>query len=102
MGQPIAWCIADGASGEIVAAFLNSVNERYPETRVYVIMTDHGTSIQCVCNRYTYNSTYGICTCTCILTTDNMGWSAAREVFGNDLKHILCRWHVDRYVTCTA
>ena len=30
--------------------------------------------------------------------TDNTGWSAAREVFGNDLKHILCRWHVDRHV----
>ena len=28
VGQPIAWCIADGASGEIVAAFLNSVNKR--------------------------------------------------------------------------
>ena len=30
--------------------------------------------------------------------TDNTGWSAAREVFGNDLKRILCRWHVDRHV----
>lgn len=27
---------------------------------------------------------------------DNTGWSAAKEVFGRGLRHILCRWHVDR------
>ena len=48
VGQPIAWCIADGTLGEIVAAFLNSVNS------VHIVMTGDGTSIQCVCNRYTY------------------------------------------------
>ena len=27
---------------------------------------------------------------------DNTGWSAAQSVFG-DVKHLLCRWHVERY-----
>ena len=44
IGQPIAWCIhvADGASGEIVAAFLKSLHKRTPESHVHVIMTDDG------------------------------------------------------------
>lgn len=45
IGQPIAWCIADGASGEIVAAFLKSIHERSPDSRVHVIMTDDGTYV---------------------------------------------------------
>ncbi len=28
---------------------------------------------------------------------DNTGWSAAKGVFGDSLKHLLCHWHVDRY-----
>ena len=28
---------------------------------------------------------------------DDTGWSAAKAVFGDSLKHLLCHWHVDRY-----
>ena len=27
---------------------------------------------------------------------DNTGWSAAERVFGGDIKHLLCHWHVDQ------
>ena len=32
-----------------------------------------------------------------ILYIDNTGWSATKAVYG-DIKHLLCYWHVDRYV----
>jgi len=31
--------------------------------------------------------------------SDNTGWSAAQAVYGEQLKHLLCLWHVDRYAT---
>jgi hypothetical protein len=31
------------------------------------------------------------------VVVDNTGWSAAKGVFGDSLKHLLCHWHVDRY-----
>ena len=30
--------------------------------------------------------------------TDNAGWTAAQNVFGSVIKHLLCRWHIDKYV----
>ena len=37
------------------------------------------------------------------LNVDNVGWRAAQEVFGQGLHHLLCRWHLDKYVklSCT-
>ena len=34
------------------------------------------------------------------LNADNVGWRAAQEVFGQGLRHLLCRWHLDKYVNC--
>uniref|UniRef100_A0A1X7UBJ5 Uncharacterized protein n=1 Tax=Amphimedon queenslandica TaxID=400682 RepID=A0A1X7UBJ5_AMPQE len=28
---------------------------------------------------------------------NNTGWNAGNNDFGNDLKHILCHWHVHRF-----
>lgn len=96
IGQPIAWCIADGASGEIVGAFLKSIQKRTPDSHVHVIMTDDGTCM------IVHNSVHTLLILHMhnIIHADNTGWSAAREVFGSDVKHILCRWHVDRLVEC--
>jgi len=33
------------------------------------------------------------------ITLDNVGWKAAQEVFGQGLHHLLCRWHLDKYVS---
>lgn len=33
-----------------------------------------------------------------IIMTDNTGWNAASSVYGSDLRHLLCHWHVDRCV----
>jgi len=32
------------------------------------------------------------------VTSDNVGWKAAQEVFGQRLHHLLCRWYLDKYV----
>ena len=32
------------------------------------------------------------------INIDNTGWKAAHEVFGEELRNLLCRWHVDKYV----
>ena len=31
------------------------------------------------------------------LSLDNAGWNAAEAVFGR-VKHLLCRWHIGKYV----
>ena len=45
IGQPVAWCIADSASGEVVLAFLSCIHKKSPETQVQVIMTDDGNQL---------------------------------------------------------
>lgn len=29
---------------------------------------------------------------------DNTGWNAASTVYGQELRHLLCHWHVDQYL----
>ena len=33
-----------------------------------------------------------------LFSLDNTGWNAAQNVFGEDIKHLLCSWHVHRLV----
>ena len=35
---------------------------------------------------------------TFAILKDNTGWAAARNIFGKDIHHILCRWHIERCV----
>ena len=87
----MGWCISDSESIEVIKAFLGSMKARSPNTIVSVIMTDDGKSY-CI-NLYTHfkqPTVYMIC-------TDNTGWSATKAVFG-EIKHLLCHWHVDRFV----
>jgi len=44
-GQPIAWCLSDHESGEVIEAFLSSIKARSPSTAVNVMMTDDGNYI---------------------------------------------------------
>ena len=41
-GQPVAWCLSDHESGEVIEAFLSSIKARSPSTAVNVMMTDDG------------------------------------------------------------
>ena len=41
-GQPVAWCLSDHESSEVIEAFLRSVQARSPLTIVNVMMTDDG------------------------------------------------------------
>lgn len=67
-GYPVAFCISNREDETAIALFLKSVKSRSPDTKLNVIMTDD----------------------------DNAGWNAARSIFGNDLQHYLCIWHIYR------
>ena len=43
VGQPVAWCLSDHESSEIIQAFLSSIKAKSPFTCVKVMMTDDGT-----------------------------------------------------------
>ena len=42
IGQPVAWCLSDHESSDVIEAFLRSVQARSPLTSVNVMMTDDG------------------------------------------------------------
>ena len=91
-GQPIAWCITNYETTQVVEVFLNQIKSRSPTATVTVLMTDDG-----LCLAYMY---YNTCTNSSwnVMHTfsDDVFCSAARTVYGDSVKHILCRWHVDR------
>ena len=41
-GQPVAWCIANSETSEVVEIFLSSMKAKSPMTPVRVLMTDDG------------------------------------------------------------
>lgn len=88
IGQPVGWCISDSEAGDVIGAFLGAIQGRSPSTSVNAIMTDDGTCL--VSSMIILYANYSV-------TVDNTGWSAAKGVFGDSLKHLLCHWHVDRY-----
>ena len=115
VGQPVGWCITDKEDYDVIKLVLEKIKSRSPESQVSVIMTDDGELIHLTikiphiphnmyyavssscstacaefnCTRYLYTSIY----------LDNTGWSkAAHDVYGSELRHLLCRWHVDKYV----
>ncbi len=51
-GQPIAWCIADQETTEIVELFLQSIRKRSPMSAVSVLMTDDGIRYSIIMNVY--------------------------------------------------
>ena len=67
-GYPVAFCISNREDELAMSLFLSSVRSLSPETKVNVIMTDD----------------------------DNAGWNAARSVYGSQLRHFLCTWHIQR------
>ena len=83
-GQPVGWCISDTETAEAIGAFLGAIQSRSSSTRVNVVMTDDGNFAMCPC------------ILVILYCTDNTGWSAAKGVFEDSLKHVLCYWHVDR------
>ena len=56
-------------------------------TPITVLMTDDG-QLHTVLKSY-HNKLQQCC-------TDNSGRTAAKRVYGGDMRHILCHWHVDR------
>ena len=51
-GQPIAWCIADQETTEIVELFLQSIRKRSPMSAVSVLMTDDGIRYSIIMDVY--------------------------------------------------
>lgn len=67
-GQPVAFCISNREDEHALYIFLSKVHERCPQTPVTILLTDDDAS----------------------------SISAAKRVFGHQLKHYLCIWHVLR------
>lgn len=42
LGQPVAWCISDQETTEVIQLFLSSIQKRSPQAKVSVLMTDDG------------------------------------------------------------
>ena len=89
-GQPVAWCITNYETTDVLELFFSHVKQRSPESVVSVLMSDDGiANLKCV---------------RCIIIwpiscyTDNAFCSAAKRVYGEGTRHILCRWHIDRYM----
>ncbi|XP_065198158.1 uncharacterized protein LOC135829695 isoform X2 [Sycon ciliatum] len=69
-GRTVAWCISDREDEATLTAFLGAVKEHNPEVPITTLMTDG----------------------------DLAGAAAARKVFGADIRHLLCTWHILRSV----
>mgnify|MGYP003690363481 FL=1 len=61
-GYPVAFCISNRESEDVISVFLNAVKTRAPNTVLNVLMTDD----------------------------DNAGWNAAKCVFGSHIHQFLC------------
>ena len=46
LGQPIAWCISDQETSDVVEYFLQSLKNRSAHATVSVLMTDDGIEIR--------------------------------------------------------
>ena len=42
IGQPIAWCISDKESIDVLNVFISSFHQRSPDAKVLTVMTDDG------------------------------------------------------------
>ncbi|XP_062599776.1 uncharacterized protein LOC134261354 isoform X2 [Saccostrea cucullata] len=67
-GYPVAFCISSKENEQAISLFLSAVKNKSPQTTVNILMTDD----------------------------DNAGWNAAKKVFGPDLQHFLCIWHIHK------
>ena len=40
-GRPVAWCISDRETAEVIDVFLRCIQEQSPDVQVKVLMTEH-------------------------------------------------------------
>ena len=104
VGQPVGWCITVKEDDDVIKLFLEKIKSRSPESQVSVIMTDDGELIHLTIKipHIPHNMYYAVSS-SCsqhvqLYQIDNTGWKAAHDVYGAELRHLLCRWHVDKYV----
>ncbi|XP_053388439.1 uncharacterized protein LOC128551562 [Mercenaria mercenaria] len=65
-GYPVAFCVTNREDETTIKIFIESVHRRCPETVISYLMSDD----------------------------DIAGFNAVRSVYGNNVKHYLCIWHV--------
>ncbi|XP_065920274.1 uncharacterized protein [Dysidea avara] len=67
-GYPVAWCISSQETTEVVQLLFQVIKDRSPNVKVRTLMTDD----------------------------DDIWYNGSKAVFGNEILHLLCHWHVDR------
>lgn len=70
VGYPVLWAISDKENETAMQVIFNSVKKRCPNGTINVLMTDDSLS----------------------------GANACSQIYPG-VTHLLCRWHVDKYVT---
>ena len=68
MGILLLFAFQTKKMNKLYQFFLNAVKNKSSQTKINTLMTDD----------------------------DNAGWNAAKNVFGSDLRHFLCIWHVHK------
>ena len=86
----MAWCIADQENTDVVLLLFQSIKDHSPSTEIRVLMSDDG-KLTIYTKKLMLHSII-----TCFLQLDNIYVNAAKKVFGDSVKHLLCRWHVDQ------
>ena len=80
----MAWCITNYETTDVLELFLHHIKTRSPEAAVSVLMSDDGKERIL----HSHSISFPI--------LDNAFCTAAKSVYGEATRHILCRWHVDR------
>ena len=82
----MAWCISSQETTEVVQLLFKVIKECSPDVEIRTLMTDDGKQY----------SSDGNCYGNCI--QDDIWHNGGKAVFGSNIRHLLCHWHVDRYV----
>ncbi len=77
--------ISDREDHTVVQELLSQMKKRSPDISVNAIMTDDGTIARAIKHITRIEHSF---------YTDNVGWLAAKNTYGTNLKHLLCHWHV--------
>lgn len=69
-----------------------AIKERSPDVQVHTLMTDDGKyqnfNTRLLCATYVH----------VFIFQDEIWCNGGETVFGTELRHLLCHWHVDRYI----
>ena len=89
IGYAVAWLISNREDEVTLTLFFQKVKERCPTVEINALMTDDGNTTRLVIIQSLFVEG---------LLTDLAGVNGCKAVYPH-VAHLLCKWHVDRYIT---